>query len=185
MTTIMNKNIFESSWKLALAIGLICLLILPVGCQSLTENSGTELINRPAPDFTLKDLDGNGVQLSALLGKTVVMNFWSTTCPPCVAEMPIFQELYAEWSGRSDVVFLSLNLGEDAAKVRSFMQARNFTFPVLLDSNWDAAGLYQIRYTPTTCLVDSQGYLKFAVVGAFKDRAALDKQLSVFISVQP
>jgi peroxiredoxin len=151
----------------------------------VTQNSDAELINHPSPDFNLKDLSGNGVQLSALLGKTVVMNFWATTCPPCVAEMPIFQQLYVEWSGRGDVVFLSINLGEDAARVRSFMQARNFTFPVLLDSNWDTAGLYQIRYTPTTCLVDRQGYLKSVVVGSFKDRAALDQAFSQFIPAQP
>ncbi len=175
----------EFVWKLILALALIWLLILPVGCQPLTENSLPELINRPALDFYLKDLDGNGVRLSDLLGKTVLMNFWATTCPPCVAEMPIFQELYTEWSGRSDVAFLSINLGEDAGKVRSFLERRNFTFPVLLDSNWDAAAIYQIHYTPTTCLVDSQGYLMFEVSGPFQDRAALDKYLSQFIPAQP
>lgn len=175
----------EFAWKLILALCLICLIILPISCKPLTENSVPELINRPALDFYLKDLDGNATRLSDLLGKTVVMNFWATTCPPCVAEMPIFQELYDDWSGRSDVVFLSINMAEDAAKVRLFLDRRNYTFPVLMDSNWDAGRIYQVHYVPTTCVVDSQGYLRFMASGPFKDRAALDKLLSEFIPAQP
>ena len=174
-----NKNI-KHILKLGLLILLIGVIIAPAAC-SITENSGPKLINQPAPNFNLKDLDGRGVSLNGLLGKTVVINFWATTCPPCVLEMPIFQKLYEEWSSRSDVVFLSVNLGEDAAKVRLFMDLRHFTFPVLLDSSFEAGQYYQIHYMPTTCLVDSQGYLKFTSVGAFKDKAALDKQIAGFI----
>lgn len=181
----MNNHKIEFVWKLLLVIGLICLLVLPVSCTPLTDNSSPGLLNRLAPDFYLKDLDENTTRLSDLVGKTIVMNYWATTCPPCVAEMPIFQELYDEWSGRSDVAFLSINLAEDEAKVRLFMELRNYTFPVLLDSNWDAGRIYQIRYVPTTCIVDSKGYLRFMASGAFPDRAALDKLLSEFIPAQP
>jgi len=181
----MKNSKLESVWKLILALVLICLVILPGSCKPLTENSAQELIDRPALDFYLKDLEGNPTRLSDLLGKTVVIHFLSSTCPPCVAEMPIFQELYAEWSGRSDVVFLSINLAEDAAKVRTFLERRNYTFPVLMDSNWDAGRIYQVHYIPTTCVVDSQGYLRFMASGPFKDRAALDKILSAFIPAQP
>lgn len=181
----MNNPKIRFVWKLLLVIGLIYLLTFPVSCKPLTENSSPGIVNRPAPDFNLKDLDGKTTRLSDLVGKTVVINFWATTCPPCVAEMPIFQELYDEWSGRGDVAFISINLAEDAAKVRLFMDRRSYTFPVLLDSSWDAGSIYQIRYVPTTCIVDSKGYLRFMASGAFPDRAALDKLLSEFIPPQP
>ncbi len=175
-----NKNI-KHIIKLLFLFFLILALLAPSAC-AITENSGPKLINSPAPDFTLKYTDGRSVKLSSLLGKTVVINFWATTCPPCVAEMPIFQQLYDEWSGRNDVVFLSIDLGEDSAKVKLFMDTRHLTFPVLLDPNFEAGQYYQVHYTPSTCLIDSQGYLKFMVVGAFQNKAALDKQLAGFVT---
>ena len=51
------------------------------------------LLNKPAPDFTLKDLTGKKWRLSQLKGKTVVLNFWFTTCPPCIQEIPDLNEL--------------------------------------------------------------------------------------------
>jgi thiol-disulfide isomerase/thioredoxin len=163
---------------------LISVLLGPAACK-ITENSGPALINKPAPDFNLKDLEGRSVRLSGLSGKTVLINFWTTTCPPCIAEMPVFQELYEEWEGRDDVVFLSINLGEGAAKVKLFVERYNLTFPVWLDTNWEAGRFYQIHYTPTSCLVDNKGYLKFSIAGPFKDKAALDQQLAAFDTTHP
>jgi thiol-disulfide isomerase/thioredoxin len=183
MKRMKNRN-SQYVLKLVLILVLICVLIAPAAC-AITENSSTALIDNPAPDFSLKDLDGERIKLSGLPGKTVLINFWATTCPPCVAEMPIFQELYEEWEGRSEVVFISINLGEDAAKVRLFKERHNLAFPVWLDTEWEAGRFYQIHYIPTTCLVDNQGFLRFSIAGPFKDKAALDKQLSVFISPQP
>ena len=180
----MNYQKSKNIYKLSLLIALVSILIVIAACK-ITENSVTKLINQPAPDFNLKDLNGNSVSLSGLLGKTVLINFWETTSPAGVDEMPIFQELYEEWSNRSDVVFLSINLGEGVEKVRRFLELRNFTFPVFMDTDWAAGRFYQIHSTPTTCLVDNQGYLKFSIAGSFKDKAALDKQLNDFIPAGP
>ena len=99
--------------------------------------------------------------------------------------MPIFQKLYNEWKDRGDVLFLSINLGEDAEKVRLFVERRNYSFPILLDADWQAGRVYQIHYTPTSCLVDNQGVLRLFSVGAFPDKAALDKKLAGFMPAQP
>jgi peroxiredoxin len=170
--------------KLALFIALIGVLLGMAACK-ITENSTSKLINSPAPDFTLKDLSGNQVSLSGLAGKTVFINFWVTSSPTCVAEMPILQQLYDEWKGRSDAVFLSVNLGEGGDKIRLFLDRHNFTFPVLMDTDWEAGRFYQVHNTPTSCLVDKMGNLRFLRAGAFKDKPTLDKQLAEFISTQP
>jgi thiol-disulfide isomerase/thioredoxin len=169
--------------RLVLLTVLTGVLMATVACEA-TENSVGDLIDRPAPDFNLKDLNGNSVRLSGLLGKTVFFNFWTTSCPPCVAEMPIFQELFNEWNSRNDVVFLSINLGEDANKVSLFAERRKISFPIFLDANWEAGRVYQIHYTPTSCLVDEKGLLRLFAVGSFEDKAALDKKLARFISAK-
>ncbi len=181
-----GMNIFNAKafFKMALLTVLTAVIAAGAAC-AITQNNVVELVNRPAPDFTLKDLNGNNVRLSGLLGKTVLINFWATTCPPCVTEMPIFQKLYNEWKDRGDVLFLSINLGEDAEKVRLFVERRNYSFPILLDADWQAGRVYQIHYTPTSCLVDNQGVLRLFSVGAFPDKAALDKKLAGFMPAQP
>ncbi|MDA8432453.1 MAG: TlpA disulfide reductase family protein, partial [Nitrospiraceae bacterium] len=59
-----------------------------------------KLDKQKAPDFTLKDLRGNHVTLSSLKGKVVLLNFWATWCPPCVAEMPELNKLYRKMASR-------------------------------------------------------------------------------------
>jgi len=173
----MNCGNFKKIIILAFLVILSGALIVLSAC-SITQNSVTQLLNSPAPDFNLKDLDGNDVKLSGLMGKTVLINFWKTTSPACVHDLPIFQELYNEWDGRGDVVFLSIDLGEGSAKVNDFVERRNYTFPVYMDTHWEAGRLYQIHAFPTTCLVDNQGYLRFFFAGPFQDRAVLDEKLA-------
>jgi peroxiredoxin len=131
----------------------------------------------PAPDFALNDLDNQSVSLSSSLGKTVFINFWTTTCPPCVAEMPHFQALSKDWSSRKDVGILTINIGEDAATVRNFMESHQFSFPVLLDSQLKVAEKYRIQYTPTSLVIDKNGVLQQRVIGAFKDKSAIVKMV--------
>lgn len=128
-----------------------------------------------APDFSLPSLDNQSVALSSQRGKVVFINFWTTTCPPCVAEMPHFQELYQEWSARDDVVILTINIGEDAGTIRNFMQSNRYSFPVLLDSQLKVAEKYRIQYTPTSLVIDKNGLLQKRVIGAFKDKAGIVK----------
>jgi peroxiredoxin len=168
------------------AVLLLILAAALIGTAACKVTSNTALpLNKPAPDFNLKDLDGKSVSLSSLRGKWVLMNFWQTTCSPCVTEMPFFKELDDEWAGRSDAVFLSINLGESLSKVKRFLELRNYTFRVLLDTNWDCAKVYQVHYTPTTCLIDPQGNLKFIIIGQYQDKTNLDAQLADFMTQSP
>ena len=69
-------------------------------------------VDQPAPDFFLRTLNGRSVRLSDYRGKTVVLNFWASWCPPCRREMPDFQTLWEERgpSGPDDLVILAVNL---------------------------------------------------------------------------
>lgn len=64
-----------------------------------------------APDFTLKDLNGNSVTLESLKGRVVYLNFWATWCPWCVKELPDVETVYKQYKDK-DVVILAVDIGE-------------------------------------------------------------------------
>src|SRR5262249_39697056 len=88
----------------------------------------------PAPDFSLPSLDGKQVRLSDYRGKTVLIDFWSTTCDPCMVEMPHLVELYKKHKDKGFVVLaVSLDGPESRAQVSSVAHDKEMIFPVLLD----------------------------------------------------
>ena len=113
----------------------------------------------PAPDFTVYDEAGNEVHLSDYRGKPVVVNFWASWCGPCRMEMPEFQEKHLELGG--EVQFLMINMTggrETGATARGFIAGQGYTFPVLYDTEGDAAVTYGAYALPTTYFIDAEGY---------------------------
>jgi peroxiredoxin len=165
-------------------IGIILALILATGVLTLVAcSSGTSaqiVIDSPAPDFRLKNLEGQTVSLSSFLGKPVFLNFWATTCGPCIEEMPYLQQIQNDWASKG-LVFLSINIGEDTDRVKHFIQSYQYTFPVLLDSQYEVAGKYNVRYTPTSIFIDTEGKIKTDIIGAFKNKASVEKEIASLI----
>lgn len=117
-----------------------------------------------APDFQLSDLSGNEVKLSDYLGKKVMVNFWTTWCPPCRLEMPAMQAVY----DRGVVQILAVNVtGAESSleKIRSFADDHSLTFPILLDRKMDVAKMYRIRPIPTTFFIDEEGIIRNVYYG--------------------
>jgi peroxiredoxin len=81
-------------------------------------------------DFTVKQLDGQDVKLSAYKGKVILLNFWATWCGPCKAEIPGFVELQAKY--KDDLVILGFSVDDPADKARAFAQEYKINYPVLL-----------------------------------------------------
>jgi peroxiredoxin len=138
-------------------------------------------MDSPAPDFTLKDLDGKSVSLNSFRGKVVFINFWDTTFDAALEQMPYLQELYSDWSKQGAVVLLTIDIEEDAPTVKTFMEKHKYTFPVLLDSKQEVAEKYSIQYIPTSLLIDKNGKLQLNIVGPFKDKDAIEKQVASFL----
>ena len=121
---------------------------------------------RPAPGFTLQDIDGKTHSLADYRGKVVLVNFWATWCPPCRAEMPSIERLYASMKGKPFVV-LALDQGESVDSVFAFMGqlSPSPTFPVLLDSKSQAAHAFGVMGIPSTYLIDQQGRIVAQAIG--------------------
>jgi peroxiredoxin len=113
-----------------------------------------------APDFTLKTVDGKTVHLSDYLGKNVVLiDFWSTTCEPCLAEMPHIVELYKQNKDKGFVVLaISLDGPETLAQVSSVVHDKEMIFPVLLDQETTVVAQYNPkREMPFWVLIGKNG----------------------------
>ncbi|NLD05961.1 MAG: TlpA family protein disulfide reductase [Synergistaceae bacterium] len=136
---------------------------------SLTQIAFALELGSPARDFELADLNGKSVKLSDYKGKTVVINFWATWCPPCKKEMPDFDLLDKELKKTNDTVLLAVNMTDGKrdtkSKVESFIRENNYGMSVLLDTEGNAAKLYDIKWLPTTVVVDRKGKLHWQIFG--------------------
>jgi len=156
--------------------------ILLSGCSSDTETEepATAAVGQIAPDFKLQNLEGKTVSLRSLKGKPVLINFWATWCDACLYEMPILEQIYEEWSEKG-LVMLAINAGESPAKIQSFLKRYNFSIPVLLDTSEAVARRYGVTGLPTTFFIDKSGILQDKVIGAFPNKAEIEKRLSKII----
>jgi len=164
--------------KIIMAVVMLVALISTVACSGDSGSGGIPARNKSAPDFQLKTLNGEEVSLSSLRGKTVLVNFWATWCGPCRSEMPLLQEIYEDsgWAERG-LVIMAVNLGEPKATVQSFMEGNNYSFTALLDMSGEVGSLYNAQYIPTTYFIDKDGIIKDIKVGAFQNRAEIEKML--------
>ena len=121
---------------------------------------------RPAPAFSLQDINGKTHRLADYRGKVVLVNFWATWCPPCRQEMPSIERLYLSMKGRPFEV-LALDQGETLNNVFAYMGQLNPspTFPVLLDQHSEVAHAFGVMGIPTTYLIDKQGLIVRQAVG--------------------
>ncbi len=124
---------------------------------------GSDLVGKPAPDFTLSDLAGKQVKLSELRGSVVLLDFWATWCGPCVMSLPALEKIHQEYSGRGLKV-LALNQAEDKEKVSKFIEDKKLTMTVLLDEG-TAAKAYQVNAIPMQAMIGKDGTVKKVSIG--------------------
>lgn len=125
------------------------------------------LIGQRAANFTLKTLDGEPVALGNLQGKVVVLDFWATWCGPCRAELPMVEELRAEFGDA--VQFYGVN-DEDTTTVKKFVKEKNLHVPVLLDSRREVHARYGVRAIPTLLIIDPDGVIRQQLIGSCSER---------------
>lgn len=134
--------------------------------QKTTLNQERPEVGHPAPDFTLRNLQGNLEGLGDYRNKVIVLNFWATWCAPCLEEMPAFEKLYRRYRSEGvTVLAVSIDKG-DISKVKSFVDKHNLTFPVLIDSDGIAEKLYPSFTIPFTYVIDKEGRVAARVDGA-------------------
>ena len=136
--------------------------------------------NRRAPDFELPNLAGRVVRLSEFRGRTVILNFWSKSCPPCLEEMPSLAALAHSIEGRTDVVLLTVTTDESAEDAKNTLQSvlgAKAPFEVLVDSDAKiVTERFGTRLFPETWFIDPRGIVVARVDGArdWNDASTMD-----------
>jgi len=114
-----------------------------------------------APDFTLKDLNGNDVTLSSFKGKKVLLSFGATWCPYCVKEVPELNAFYGKHKDM-DVKIINIDIQESIAKVKSFVQKQGIKYTVVIDPDGKVSGQYNVYGIPAIFLIDENGIIKYS-----------------------
>jgi thiol-disulfide isomerase/thioredoxin len=128
-----------------------------------------------APDFEWNAPDGTTRKLSDQRGKTVVINFWATWCQPCREEMPAMERVAAD----SDAVFLAVDLMEDGARVRAFMDSLGLArLTPLLDTDGAVTRAYSVLELPETFFIDPKGVIQHIEHGQVMDDDAVRRGIA-------
>lgn len=145
--------------RIALAVALVLAAAFLVGIRSMGHIlASAPAPGKPAPDFTLPQLDGPPVRLSDLRGRVVVLNFWASWCIPCREETPALKAFYQRYGDR--VAFYAINVAEPVDTVRAFLAEFGATYPVLLDRDKTVYRQYRVTGYPETFWIDEQGIVR-------------------------
>jgi len=128
------------------------------------------------PDFAMVDEAGNEVMLSDFFGAPLVVNFWASWCPACVAELSYFETLYQNYG--SDVHVIKVNLGETMDTVERFMQENGYSFPLYFDISGAVA--FGVQFIPVTFFIGVEGNAAARVQGPVND-SVLEQGLAAIL----
>ncbi|WP_431137421.1 TlpA family protein disulfide reductase [Psychroserpens mesophilus] len=159
-------------------IVVIVLLIIPQTRQPIQVfiNKGIAFIVKPSVidhseretmssyDWKLMDISGQTYDFNSVKGKVVVINFWATWCPPCIAEMPSMEQLYQTYKTNDNVVFLFVS-NEDVSVIKTFMSNKDYSFNVY-QSLTEYPREFNVTSIPRTFIISKKGEIVIDKSGA-------------------
>ncbi len=149
-----------------LAVGIGALVIFAKQAPSSVEPS-------PAPEWALRDLEGETVRSADFAGKVVVLNFWATWCPPCRMEIPGFVKFQEEFG--EDVTIVGVSLDQTGvADVKAFSEGMKINYPVVMGDAEIVADYGGVQAIPTTFIIDREGQIRNVHQG-YLSRRELEK----------
>lgn len=115
--------------------------------------------NPLAPNFTLRDINGEEYRLSDHRGEIIVLNFWATWCNPCMAELPHLNQIDKNYEDQDvNVVAISIDAARHASKVKAYVKSRRYAFTTLIDRDTTVVAQYNpSKGIPYTVVIDRQG----------------------------
>ena len=146
---------------LALAIGTGLLFAPPARPESVADY----FVGHTAPDFTLKDLEGNEVHLSSLKGHVVLVDFWASWCGPCRMEIPMLEHISKKFA-KQGLVVIGVNSQEPEDVVKRFATKNKMNYPIVTtEHNPAVMHAYAVRGLPTLVVIDKSGMIAAYRVG--------------------
>ena len=159
-----GRNLSEFALGLAVACGFLYFMLY-MEHEDSKYDQGVSLVEWegvPAPDLTITALDGTTWTLSELKGKRVVLDFWATWCPPCLKEIPHFQQI-ADESSRENLLVIGIS-DEDEETLETFVEEESVTYPIA-SMNYLPSPYGDVESIPTTFIIDRNGVIQSVLSG--------------------
>lgn len=178
---------FSALGLLVILIGVFAYTLYTPSSSSLgaggrVNSTGSKVYmgDRPAPDFTLSTFDGEEVSLSDFRGQSVVINFWSSWCPPCRDEAPMLNAFHSETREDGDVVLLGVAIWDREEDALDFMDRHNLTFTNLSDQRGSVLIDYGVYGVPETYFIGPDGTLEGKYRGPLESAEHIEELLAEF-----
>lgn len=131
---------------------------------TLSSHVNAVQVSQTAPDFTLKSLTGENLNLEEQRGKIVVINFWASWCGPCRKEMPILQDIQSKYEDLGILVW-GINVEQNNEAGRKFLANVDIDFPIFFDDKNILSDIYDVQAMPTTVIIDRNGVVRYQFQG--------------------
>ncbi|TBL81413.1 TlpA family protein disulfide reductase [Paenibacillus thalictri] len=127
------------------------------------DEPATEQLQKPAPSFTLKSLDGTSYTVGGPREKPLIVNFWASWCDPCHQEAPDLKKIADQYKNDLDFYAVNVTKGDTEKNAKDFVKQYDFKMPVLMDMDGKVSEQYRVLFIPTTYLIDRDGTIREVV----------------------
>jgi cytochrome c-type biogenesis protein len=124
-----------------------------------------QMTGKLAPGLDANDIQGHPLSLAAFKGRTVLLDFWATWCPPCRTDLPELEKLNQRYATRG-LAIIGVSVDEDRQVVERFLRDNGKSYPIVLTTENQLARLYQVGSFPTYIVIDKEGNISAAAEGA-------------------
>ena len=160
----------KNLWIPAIVIALLSVLFITLNDK------------KQAPELSFNTIEGKKITMSSLKGQIVLVNFWATDCPGCIAEMPKLVETYNTYHAKGLEIIAVAMPTDPISQVQNYVQKNKLPFPVVHDGDGEITTHFDdVRLTPTTFMIDQKGHLMGKIIGEMDFtalRSQLDKSLA-------
>ena len=131
----------------------------PPSAQSAPGMNSSEWTGKPASDFHVTDLNGEALSLEQYRGQVVLLDFWATWCPPCIAEIPNVKKTYEKYKDQKfQIVGISLDRSKEP--LEAYIEKEGLAWLHYWDNIGKVSNLYKVQTIPSTFLIDGEGVIR-------------------------
>ena len=158
----------------AAVLPIILLVVLGVALIARGLTTSPTAIGSVAPDFSVTDMEGNPIHLAELVGRPVIVNFWSSWCVDCPEEFRLLRDASAR-HGDDGLVVVGIVYQDRSQAARDFMVRNGATWASAVDADGRVADAYRVLAPPETYFIARDGTIAARVLGAFTSTTLDDK----------